>query len=143
MTKIKAKVRPKKKNPSVENEIHTIDRMKRMLSSWNLKDGIFPDVEEYVNDHWTQTYGRQEALELLIAAMNQRAELYKNLEKLIPPGSTRAGKQLAKAESNWDKVKARLQGIETKDIKEVISPKALIPKRDRDAFIDDSWEWDL
>lgn len=136
MAKIKTKVKPKKKNPSVENEIHAIDRMKRMLSSWNLKDDIFPDVEEYVNDHWTQTYGKQEALELLIAAMNQRAELYKNLEKLIPPGSTRAGKQLAKAESNWSKVKDKLQS----EVKEVVSPKFLIPKKERDAFIDDSWE---
>lgn len=148
MAKIKAKVKTKKitkrkskkKNPSTENEIHDIERMKRMLSSWNLKYDVFPNVEEYVNKHWTSTYGRQEALELLIAAMNQRADLYHNVERLIPPGGTRAGKRLAKAESNWNKVKDRLQGIETKDTKEVISPKALIPKKDRDAFIDDSWE---
>lgn len=132
--------KPKKKNPSVQNETHDIERMKRMLSSWNLKYDVFPNVEEYVNKHWTQTYGRQEALELLNAAMNQRADLYHNIERLIPPGGTRAGKRLAKAESNWAKVKDRLQGIETVEVKEVISPKFLIPKKDRDAFIDDSWE---
>ncbi len=107
----KVKVKPKKKNPSLENEIHAIERMKRMLSSWNLKYDEFPNVEEYLNKHWTQTYGRQEALELLMAAMNQRADLYHNIERLIPPGSTRAGKRLTKAESNWAKVKDRLKTI--------------------------------
>ena len=135
--------KPKKKNPSVENEIHDIERMKRMLSSWNLKYDVFPNVEEYVNKHWTSTYGKREALDLLNAAMNQRSDLYWNVERLMPPGGTRAGRELSKAESNWNKVKDRLQGIEIKDIKEVVSPKALIPKRERDAFIDDSWDWDL
>lgn len=133
-------VKPKKKNPSIENEVHDIERMKKMLSSWNLTYDVFPDAEEYVRKHWTQTYGRQEALELLIAAMKQRADLYHNVERLIPPGSTRAGKRLAKAEVNWNKVKDKIQEIETK---EVVSSKALIPKKDRDAFIDDSWSWDL
>jgi hypothetical protein len=131
----------KKKNPSLESEIHDIERMKRMLSSWNLKYDVFPNVEEYVNKHWTQTYGRQEALELLMAAMNQRADLYHNVERLIPPGGTRAGKRLEKAESNWAKVKDRLQGIETIEDREVISPKALIPKKN--SFGDDNWEWDV
>ena len=151
MAKIKAKVKTKKitkrkskkKNPSVQNEIHAIERMKRMLSSWNLKYDVFPNVEEYVNKHWTSTYGKREALDLLNAAMNQRSDLYWNVERLMPPGGTRAGRELSKAESNWNKVKDRLQGIEIKDIKEVVSPKALIPKRERDAFIDDSWDWDL
>lgn len=116
MAKIKAKIKTKKiskkkfkkKNPSIENEIHDIERMKRMLSSWNLKYDEFPDVVSYVNKHWTQTYGRKEALDLLNAAMNQRADLLHNVERLIPLDSTRAGKQLAKAEINWRKVINRL-----------------------------------
>lgn len=113
--KIESSVKFKKKNPSIENEIHDIERMKKMLSSWNLKYDVFPNVEEYVNKHWTQTYGRQEALELLIAAMNQRADLYHNVERLIPPGGTHAGKRLAKAETNWKKIVNRLNGIEEKE----------------------------
>jgi hypothetical protein len=111
-TQLKVINKSKKRNPSIENEIHDIERMKRMLSSWNLKYDVFPDVEKYVNKHWTSTYGRQEALELLNAAMNQRADLYHNVERLIPPGGTRAGKRLTKAESNWRKVVNRLKGIE-------------------------------
>jgi hypothetical protein len=76
-----------------------------------------------------------------MAAMNQRADLYHNVERLIPPGGTRAGKRLEKAESNWAKVKDRLQGIETIEDREVISPKALIPKKN--SFGDDNWEWDV
>lgn len=105
----------KKKNPSLENEIHDIERMKRMLLSWNLKYDIFPDVVLYVNKHWTQTYGKKEALDLLNAAMNQRSDLYWNVERLIPPGGTHAGKRLAKAETNWKKIVNRLNGIEEKE----------------------------
>lgn len=118
MVKVKTKVKTKKivkklkkKNPSLKNEIHAIERMKRMLSSWNLKYDAFPDIVLYVNKHWTSTYGRQEALELLNAAMNQRIDLSNDLEKLILPGSTRAGKRLAKAESNWRKIVNRLNEI--------------------------------
>ncbi len=105
----------KKKNPSLENEIHDIERMKRMLLSWNLKYDVFPDVVLYVNKHWTQTYGKKEALDLLNAAMNQRSDLYWNVERLIPPGGTRAGKQLDKANTNWKKIVNRLNGIEEKE----------------------------
>lgn len=105
----------KKKNPSLENEIHDIERMKRMLLSWNLKYDVFPDVVLYVNKHWTQTYGKKEALDLLNAAMGQRSDLYWNVEHFIPPGGTHAGKRLAKAETNWKKIVNRLNGIEEKE----------------------------
>ena len=153
MAKIKAKVKTKKitkrkskkKNPSVQNEIHAIERMKRMLSSWNLKYDEFPDVKEYVNKHWTSSYGKREALDLLLAAMNQRSSLYYNVERMIPPGGTLAGRQLEKAEKNWSKVIGQLNGIqEIGEVEQAAKPKPKYPGYNQDRELRNiNWEWDV
>lgn len=153
MIKIKSEVKSKKitkrksrkKNPSVQNEIHAIERMKRMLSSWNLKYDEFPDVKEYVNKHWTSSYGKREALDLLVAAMNLRSSLYHNVEKMIPPGSTLAGKQLEKAEKNWSKVIGQLNGIQKiGEVKQAVKPKPKYPGYNQDKELRNiNWEWDI
>jgi hypothetical protein len=53
------------------------------LGSWNLKYDPFPDVEEWLEQHWWAPYGVDHARRLLRTAMDERSKNYWGLQRMV------------------------------------------------------------